>query len=184
MPDKDNTPSVFYGVVLPELCGGSPLTAAAKASEDKQGAWATPQRAGFCYFKCVSAVLDYSLKRRGLDRVQLKQLTFALRLSFAEVMHAQLGAGHGRVAVGNMLCPFLPALSQPPDPLIAVKVIVAGLAVLSPEECVRVQQPAAGGWQRVRGPPCRELAKGTSEPPPLAGRRAEQHVVQVLLAAA
>ena len=41
-----------------------PLCSSATFSEDLyQGDWATPQRSGSCYFKCVQTVTDYVLKR-------------------------------------------------------------------------------------------------------------------------
>jgi len=60
---------------------------------DVSGDYETQQRAGVCYYRCVLAWIRYHLRRYfGLTRVQMKQVMFALRLSFLDLIEADLNA--------------------------------------------------------------------------------------------
>ena len=59
--------------------------------ETRTGDWATPQRSGFCYYKCVTACMYYLLKRFGCSRAERKQFSFTLRRQYLRFVGAMLG---------------------------------------------------------------------------------------------
>ena len=41
--------------------------------------------AGTCYYRCVLSAMKYLLKRRGVPKAAIKQLTFVIRQKYVEV---------------------------------------------------------------------------------------------------
>jgi hypothetical protein len=83
--DPLHTPKVVYEVLIPHACGKTMLQSWAdgeRAHPGLQGDFETPQRAGTCYYRCVLAAARYLLKRRGIPKAAIKQLTYVVRQKF------------------------------------------------------------------------------------------------------
>lgn len=83
-PQDSNGPDVVYRVLLPWLAGDAPASALATAAVlQRVGPWATPQRAGFCFARCVFAALRYVAARVWRwEEGAVKRLMLAHRLAW------------------------------------------------------------------------------------------------------
>ena len=94
VPAAGNQPPVLYEVILPYLSGDAPHAAAAlAAAAGRLGGFASPQRAGFCFARCVFAAVRYIADRVwGWSRPAVKRLMLAHRLAWFVPAARELGA--------------------------------------------------------------------------------------------
>lgn len=83
-------------VILPHLLGTSIVNAYKLSDESLQGAWASQQRAGTCYYRCILAVSNYLLQRFGVNASQRKQLFYAIRVAYMQEVLRDLTSEHVR----------------------------------------------------------------------------------------
>lgn len=53
-----------------------------KDPSNKIADWMTPQRAGTCYYRCVLACVRYLLRLQGHSKLQVKDVTLAIRREY------------------------------------------------------------------------------------------------------
>ena len=85
-------PDQLYQVILPHLMGnalGDPFVKK-QMSEKKCGNYETLQRSGTCFFRCTLSAIRYLAKKEGMTVNQIKQLMFAIRVSFLERTRSHL----------------------------------------------------------------------------------------------
>ena len=92
--NKLHTPAVVYEALVPYLTGDQTFLEAFAAGErrhsDLQGDLETPQRAGTCYYRCVLSCMKYLLKRKGVPKAAIKQLTYVVRQKYLEGIERHL----------------------------------------------------------------------------------------------
>jgi hypothetical protein len=104
-------PAAYYEVLLPWLAGGAPA-AAIDAGERaaRAGPWATPQRSGFCFARCVFAALRYAAARLWRwDAAAVKRLMLAHRLAWLEPAARELAAPPSDPCVSDVSAALLAA---------------------------------------------------------------------------
>lgn len=90
-----NGPPVLYEALLMHLAGDDPVAAARDAAATgREGAWETPQRAGFCFVRCVLTAVRYVTARvLGWPARSVKLTMLAQRLAVLRQASAELRAG-------------------------------------------------------------------------------------------
>ena len=79
-PDESHKPEMLYDALLPWLVGCPLMQVAQTTLDDPASEFRTPQRSRNSGYRCVLEAARYVLRRKGLTRQQLKQLTCALRM--------------------------------------------------------------------------------------------------------
>jgi hypothetical protein len=92
--DDLHKPAIVYEVLVPYLTDNKTFLEAWAAGERAhaglQGDLETLQRAGTCYYRCVLSAMKYLLKRKGVPKAAIKQLTYVVRQKYVEAIEPHL----------------------------------------------------------------------------------------------